>query len=52
MKVEVDGIFDIIEDAITDYQIVHGFKLGFNVYELSLHIEEYIKTHINSKGEK
>jgi len=52
MKMELNNIFDHIEDAITHFYIKKGLdKIGdipFNTFELSLFIEEYLKD-INDK---
>jgi hypothetical protein len=49
---ELNNIFDHIEDAITHFYIKKGLdKIGdipFNTFELSLFIEEYLKD-INDK---
>ncbi|MFW6233439.1 MAG: hypothetical protein ACOC3Z_02130 [Nanoarchaeota archaeon] len=46
-KIEIEGIFDIIENAITLFYMEKGLRkitdIPFNTFELSLFIEEYLK---------
>ena len=45
MKIETDGIYDLIENAITDYQIRHNIRLDCNCFNLSLDIQKWIEDH-------
>lgn len=49
-NIKVEGIFDEIENGITHYLLqkkvskLEFWKLGLNVFELALYLEEYLKT--------
>ena len=43
MKVETSGLFDLIENAIIDYQIVNKVNFFPHGFPMSLHIQKWIE---------
>jgi len=43
MKIETTGLFDLIENAITSYEIKKSQIININCFELSIYIEDYIE---------
>ena len=52
MKVEIDGIFDYIEDAIVYFEMEKDIQIFPHRLELALYIENYLKDKLCTKTER